>query len=628
MSSLKEFASARKLEPCPSTTSPNSLSQVNKSTVETPANEMSFHNDTKPSVEHTPQLVKPTCGFTPGQSVHTNELSRSTVETPAKKQSVHTDAKPSVEHTPLGKAQLNQNGGFTPGQSVHTNELGRSTVETPAKEQRVHTDAKPSVEHTPLGKAQLNQNGGFTPGQSVYTNEQNRSTVETPAKEQRVHTHLKPSVEHTPLAKTQMLPNGSFALAQNVKPSLAYTPRGNTQVNPNGTFTPGQKADTIAKLSSFVYTPKANSHVNPNGAFTPGQSGHTSMQPSLARTPLANAQGKPSLVVAHGTSGVTLKSLFFKAGKNSDVEAITVGSVEQGKERKVFNGMTLVLDYNPKNGFVLAPVKCSEPKTEDKVKKQAPDSALKKNPESETLSDEQLSSSPVLFATPNTTPSPSPVKQEPDSFNFPQGEDRTGLNSSNLNLVVHEPSLGNQESDVGKDSTDALKKGDSVIGRSLAKVNTITETPLAKVDDSVIEPSLAAEAGNHNCITTRNISGFEVKEEKKARDILDAVKENSACKKDTERENCLQSAGKNGERDIDSKESVQKGLTFSKGGVSSKSVCEVPSNVRRQSTRRSTRLRRSSNSAGNTRKKQQETNEVRTLQNCAPNFISPYLLHT
>ena len=48
MSSLKEFATARKLDPCPSGSSPGSLSQLSKSTVETPAKEQGVHFRTKP----------------------------------------------------------------------------------------------------------------------------------------------------------------------------------------------------------------------------------------------------------------------------------------------------------------------------------------------------------------------------------------------------------------------------------------------------------------------------------------------------------------------------------------------------------------------------------------------------
>ena len=62
MSSLKEFASARKLEPCPSNTSPT-LSQLSISSVETPVKQEIVHVDMKPDVGHTPL----------GQTIHSQE---------------------------------------------------------------------------------------------------------------------------------------------------------------------------------------------------------------------------------------------------------------------------------------------------------------------------------------------------------------------------------------------------------------------------------------------------------------------------------------------------------------------------------------------------------------------------
>ena len=495
MSSLKEFASARKLEPCPSTISPTSLSQLSRTTIETPAKDDSVHNGTKP-----------------------------------------------VEHTILGRNQLNSFGGFTPGKTVHTNQLSRSTVYTPAKEETVHTDTKPNVEHTARNRTQINPNGGFTVASSINT-------------------------------------------------------------NPNGGLTPGQNIHTNIK-PSVTYNHEDNSHVIPNGALTPLENVHTKVfKPPIAHTSLANTQGNPndsctpSQMTNSSFSSITPKVLFLNKEKNK------LTSMEQGKkEKKVFNGMTLVLDYNPVSGFSLTPMKCSEQKSDVKVEHQAADCAANKNPEIETLSDEQLSSSPVLFTTPNSTPSTSPVTQEKNVFKFSQGENRTGLNSSNLNLSPEA-----SENDVGKcDVGTSSAKDDTIIEESLTKVNTL------------IESSLATDAGNQNCVPPRMLFNSrktageeklveEAREEKKLCNLLDDVNENIALKKAADQGNSLQSAGSKVEGCINPKVVMP---CFKRTGRASKNTCEVPSNVR-QATRRSSRLQRSSNSTGDTKKKQEKTKEVR-----------------
>lgn len=445
-------------------------------------------------------------------------------------------------------------------------------METPVRAQRVHTAPKTSLEHTPLGKPQMNQNGVFTPEQNVTTGPLSRRTLETPAKEE---------------------------------PSLGYNPTTQAHTIPRGGFTPVQSTHFDTKAENL------------NGGFTPVQGVHTDRKPS--HTPLANAQGNPNSGFTPATSnasGVTPKNLIFNV--NRSVEGLKMTSVDQGqKERKVFNGMTLVLDNSPVNGFSLTPIKSTELKTDDKVENQVSHSALKKNPESETLSEEQLSSSPVLFATPSTTPSPSPVKQEPNPFKFSQGEDRTDVNSTNLDVDGHEPCetkvVTNQENNLGEDSVDTSNKikSDYIVEPSLSKGN-ITGTLLADVDNK-IETSLVVDKGNENCVPSRKLfrsrksvasvsdreeRGVEAQEEKKPRDLLDDLKDDSAMEESTGVENKNSLAEPKVECDVYSK------------GVAAKKMSEVPSNVR-QSKRRSTRLRRSSLSTGNAKKRQEETKEVR-----------------
>ena len=339
---------------------------------------------------------------------------------------------------------------------------------------------------------------------------------------------------------------------------------------------------------------------------------------------LTNAHGKPSGLAASteissSFSGVTLKSLFFREKKNSNAD---VKNVDQGTiERKMLNGMAMSLDYNAVNGFSLTRVKCSELKPDGNVDNEATNCAVKMTPESETLSEEQLQSSPVLFATPSTTPSSSPTKTEPNLVSFSQG-----VNSSKLNLVGHEPSeiesLRSEGFDANEDSVDAGRKGDSNINPSLAKGDN-DKAALAK-GDNLIETSLAPDGGNQPCFPSRKLfrskktvpdvsdrekHGDEAQEEKRARDLLDDVKENVALEGASEHKNSLQSTGIKVECDIDSNVLTS---CSKRSERSSKSNSEMPSNVR-QTTRRSSRLRRTSVSTGNTRKKQEDTNEVRTI---------------
>ena len=498
MSSLKEFASARKLEPCPSNTSPT-LSQ----------------------------------------------LSVSSVETPVKQEIVHVDMKPDVGHTPLG--QTNKFGGFVFEQNVHAGQLSRETLNTPTKEGSVHTIVKLAEVYTPLGRNQFNSE------QYVHVDHFNRSTLKTPNEilngastpASNISTFSSLSREHSPLAIAQVNPNGST-----LTPSVTCNAQGNAEA-----------------VSNSVITSAKNVNFKPNTAQV-----QTQNKVNVLLTPSQPPNSSPA--------SVNPKVLVFKKGEN----------VNQGtKERKDFNGMTLVLDYNPANGFTLTPVKCSELKTDAKVENKKPIRVANEDPESETLSEEQLSSSPVLFTTPHSTPSSSPVQQESNQFKFSQTEkSTTDINSSCLDLVRNkqsEKNLEKQNTFLGNDSVDSCKKEDEFTGPSLGKSENAVEGALAN-GCNFNEPSLT------------------VKKEKPG-DFLDDVKGNMTAG----RESSLQLV----EPKVES--GIQTNVLMSSRQselASKKNVSEVQTNVR-QATRRSTRIRRSSNSSGNTKKTPQLTNKVRHL---------------
>ena len=495
MSSLKEFASARKLEPCPSNTSPTF-----------------------------------------------SQLSVSSVETPVKQEIVHVDRKPDVGHTPLGQTQLNRSGGFITEQNVHTGQLSMETLDTPTKEGSVHTTVKLAEVYTPLGRNQFNSE------QYVHADYFNKSTLETPNEilngastpASNISTFSSLSRKHSPLAIAQY-PNGS---------TLTTSVTCNAQANAEA-------------VSNSVITSAKNVNFKPNTAQV-----QTQNKVNVLFTPSQPPNSNPA--------SVNPKVLVFKKGQNVN-------------QRKDFNGMTLVLDYNPANGFTLTPVKCSELKTDAKVENQEPIRVANKDPESETLSEEQLSSSPVLFTTPHSTPPSSPVQQESNQFEFsPTEKNTTDVNSSYRDLVRNkqsEKNLEKQNTFLGNDSVDSCKKEDEFNGPSLGKSENAFEAALAN-GGNFNEPSLT------------------VKKEK-PRDFLDDVKGNMTAG----RESSLQLV----EPKVESGIQTNVVMSSRESELTSKeNVSEVQTNVR-QATRRSTRIRRSSNSSGNTKKTPQLTNKVRHL---------------
>lgn len=478
MSSLKEFASARKKEPCPANTSPCSVSQLSRSSVETPGKEQSVDTNIKPSVDN-----------------QGNQTGGVKLE-----QSVHADLKPYVEISSLPDTRGNQTGGVALEHS--------GNCATPLK----RTDIKPSVEPKYLGNVQGKPGDGFT-------------------LEHSLHSTLIPF--------------------KYIKPSAKQCSLGNMQ---------GSQTSGFAPSSNLIQSPV--SAVNSKGQFFDAER-------------------------------VASKLDKFKR-QNGDVD---------GSERKVFNGLTLGLDFKPVNGENLVTAKSNELRV-DGMKIQESDCVLKKKPESEPLTREQMSS-PVLFATPQSSPSLSPVKQELKSPL--EGKERIILNSSNLNLWAEEPTaiqkVENVEGNLGNNSITLSKKGGD-FGKSPLEEDrgVVAVKRLFKSKEAVAN---ALGHGGH---------GDELDSEKKPRDILDDVKENLSREK-AGLENCLQTTVPSVVRNAESKENAMEGVlslssSLNRSERSCHSVSEMPSNVR-LGRRRSTRLRRFSNSSRNTKEEDKEVFEVR-----------------
>ena len=481
MSSLKEFTSARKREPCPANTSPCSVSQLSRSSVETPGKEQSVDTNIKPSVDN--------------QGNQTGGVKLD--------QSVRADLKPYVGLSSLPDARGNQTGGVTLEHS--------GNCATPLK----RSDVEPSVEPKYLGNVQGKPGDGFT---------------------------LEHSLHSTPIP------------FKHIKPSAKQCSLGNMQGNQTSGFAPSS---------------------------------------SLIQSPVSAVNSKSQFFDAERVASKLDK---FKR-QNGDVD---------GSERQVFNGLTLGLDFKPVNGENFVTAKSNELRV-DGMKIQESDYLLKKKPESEPLTREQLSS-PVLFATPQSSPSLSPVKQEMKSPL--EGKERIILNSSNLNLGAEEPTaiqkVENVEGNLGNDSITLSKKGGD-FGKSLLVENRgsqgfVAVKRLFKSKETVAN---ALGHGGH---------GDELDSEKKPRDILDDVTENLSREK-TGLENCLQTTLPSVVHNAESKENAMEGVlslssSLKKSERTCHSVSEMPSNVR-LGRRRSTRLRRFSNSSRNTKEEEKEVFEVR-----------------
>ena len=540
MASLKEFAYARKKEPCPAIISPSSLSQLSRSTVETPAKEQSIHTDTKPPIYLTSQ-GNHAGGFTLEQSVH--------FATPFQ----HNDAKPTAEPFSVDKAQGNPSLANAQGNLSLVNAQGNPTVWST---QNVHcanvvqrTDARPSEERTLLA----NGHGKPVKDGSLLQNVHYATPIQ--------RSDTKPSVKQILPANVQRNPVGGFTLEQNVQCS-----------------TPVQR--TVTK-PSVVQRSAAYTQGNQIAGFTPSSSLLQSSISDIASTSLSfNAE--------------RVASKLDKFKRKSDDQ--------DGKERKVFNGMTLVLDFKPVNGANLLTPKSNELKVDGKMENRASGCVAEKNPESEKLSREQSASSPLLFGTPQSSPSSSPVKQEVNSCTPDQREEKTGLRSSKEDLGREEASavksIENGESNLDNNSICTSKKGDDFCEPSLVENASGQGFVPARKLFKVKEPGAS--------VTDRGDHGNEVNEEKKSRDFLDDVKENFSNDK-ADLKHCLQTTAPKIECNVDSEENVQKGTmnVAERSDLSSNGVPEISSNVR-QGRRRSNRLRRSSKSTGNTRKEEKD----------------------
>ena len=465
-------------------------------------------------------------------------------------------------------------------------------METPIKEQSVHTDIKPFAEHTPLPDNRRNQTGWVTLEQSVLCATPFQYSDARPVEPSNAHGNLAGgfTLEHshnyaTPLQRID------------TKPSVESIQQGNAQGNVGDGFTlqhghhsttPSQCVKPSAKKRS-----PSNMQGNQTSGFTPSS--------NLIQSAVSDVSSK---ALSFNAQRVASKLDKFK--RKTDVNVARI-------ERKVFNGMTLVLDsVKPVNGENFGTVKSNELKMDGKMESQESDCALKK-PESETLAREQLSS-PVLFATPQSSPSPSPVKQD---LNSPgEGKERTSLNSSNLNLGAEEPSafesVGNGEGNLVNNS-----KKDSDFGNSSLLENTGDQgfVPVKKLFKLREADTSSSGHGGH---------GDQFNPEKKPRDILDDVNENPSHGK-AGLEDGVQATAPNVVHNAESNENAKEGalnLPSKRSKRSCNSVSEMPSNVR-LGQRKSTRLRRFSNSSRSTKEEEKEVFEVRVLrfQSGSANFL-------
>lgn len=338
-----------------------------------------------------------------------------------------------------------------------------------------------------------------------------RSTVETPAKEQGIYSRTKPLEDHSlsPLLDPKRTPIQHTSTKPYVKQTSSVNNQGNQLVG----FMPA------SNLTPSVF-PEATSH------------------------------------------GVTL-SVERAASKLAQFKRETVG---QGKsERHVFNGMTSVSDLKPINGVNISSSKHYEINEHKKIGNQASGGEVRVNHANGNPTNEQLSYSPVLFATPLSSPSPSPVKQEFDAFKPVKGEKRTNVNSSNMNSSCH---VLNYVKPVGNGPTNLSKTSISMSNET----NDFGEL----VSQGFVEEEKPCKAN----------------EESKPRDFLDEVETNFPQRK-SELANGSVNSNEGEGKSADRKECKS----------------EIPSNVR-QGRRKSSRLRRSSNGTGNTGKEQKEACEV------------------
>ena len=429
-------------------------------------------------------------------------------------------------------------------------------METPVKETSLRFDMKPSEQSTPLLKTQCDRIEGFTPNECLNSDLIKRVSVETPAKERSVHTDTNPSLERTPLNKVQLTDSSrvAFTLEQCIN---------NGQLSKNISF--------------------ANGQGNLYSAAKEGQRFHSDRN-SIQHAQLAQIPENCSVPPNTCFSDVTPEG---QKVVNADSKSLD----HRRQEGTVLNGMTSLLDYSSLKGISFAKMKCSEFKHEEKRESPASNNVTAKSSEGEGLLEEQLCSSPVLFATPTTTPSSSPCKQE-ESEDL-EGEDETCAESKSIDVAGREPNVINSPAN----KADTVGKNEFARGEPSIKKCGNAKVPLVKQNN--VEISMAADVKKHTVLPEKEESVGEGREEKQPRDLLDEVKDDLALEGDNVKMGS---------------ESDSKSLKASskRGQSPSGDVPKESSNVR-QSTRRSMRLRRASNIAGSLAKKNAGKSEVRAM---------------
>ena len=159
MTSLKQFTTARKLDPCP-TPVVASQSLLCASFLETPTKETNLNFDRNLSMDSTPLSKVPRthdAGFTPGHSVNGDLLKRVGADTPAKPINVHTDAKSSQESSSLCKIQISESS------------LPVLTLQSSANAERLDEITEIRVADGSFVKQEGNANSSVKVEQSAYT---------------------------------------------------------------------------------------------------------------------------------------------------------------------------------------------------------------------------------------------------------------------------------------------------------------------------------------------------------------------------------------------------------------------------------------------------------------------------
>ena len=447
--------------------------------------------------------------------------------------------------------------------------LCASIVETPTKETNLNFDRNLSMDSTPLSKIPGNHNAGFTPGLYVNSDLSKRVAVDTPAKPFSVHTDAKPSLENSSLDKIQV--------SESSLPVFTLQPLTNAgQVDEiteitvaNGSFVKQEgNANSWVKMEQTAYT-DAMRIQQPQLIEVPDN--RNCIAPHSLKTDICCADGTPK------------NQKFINADRKS---------LDQGiKERKVFNGRTLVLDCSQKNRLSLGKAKFTKPLILHENHENAVSNCTKtKSSYGEGLLEEQCCSSPELFATPSSSPLSSPSKQGDSELAISESEDRTCANLESINLACREPSkIESTENQVTNEGRDSDKyEGEDKKSELFIKQDWV-ETSVAIDSNNETDPP---ERNLHFSSTVTRCSNAL-----KQRDFLDDVNDDFAGESSEVKVEC----------DPNLLEVSSKRVERSCGSVSKES------NNDRQNRRRSLRLQKKSNTARTSLKTHEENSEVRIL---------------